>query len=175
MDAGSRGGSKRIVGHASMTLLGVFTLAGAGIGTAAGGDRDYRAHAYVIRVPPGYSNKAGLGFARGKVPPHVGVQLTGRGDFQITARAAGEQDAIELATASAKAIKRSLAPQPGLATIGRGARAARRDLGPAGWGLLGAAAGFWVGAAAAIVRSGSRRAPRRASPPCPPGRPATRG
>jgi hypothetical protein len=158
-----------------MTLLAVFTLAGAAIGALAAGDRDYRAHAYVIRVPPAYSDKAGLARAREEVGPGVSVQLTGRGDFNITARAKDEETAMALATASAKAIRRSIVPQPGLATIGRGARAAERDLGPVGWALLGAAAGFWVGAAAAIVRRGSARAPRRASPPCPPARPATRG
>jgi hypothetical protein len=161
-----------------MTLLAVFTLAGALIAggvAAAGGQRGYRAHAYVIRVPPRYASKAGLALARSKVGPQARVQLTGRGDFAITVRADSEKEAMALATDDAKAIKRSLAPQPGLATIGRGAHRARRELGPAGWALLGAAGGFWLGAAAAIVRSGSGRAPRRASPPCPPGRPATRG
>jgi hypothetical protein len=134
-----------------MTLLAAFTLA------------------------PAYADKQGLALARRKVGPGVGVQLTGRGDFQITARAKGDEEAIELATASAKAIRRSLVTQPGLATMGRGARAARRDLGRLGSALLGGFAGFWVGAAAAIVRRGSGRAPRRASPPCPPGRPAIRG
>jgi hypothetical protein len=87
MDAGRRGGSKRIVGHGSMTLLAVFTLAGAAIGALAAGDRDYRAHAYVIRVPPRYASQEGLALARSKVGPRASVQLTGRGDFAITARA----------------------------------------------------------------------------------------
>jgi hypothetical protein len=161
-----------------MTLLVAFTLAGAliaGGAAAATGDRSYRAHAYVIRVPPAYDNADGLAFARGKADPHARVQLTGRGDFAITVRAGSAAEAMDRATASAKAIKRSLTPQPGLGTIGRGAHAASHDLGPLGWALLGAGAGFWLGAAAAIVRRGSGRAPRRASPPCPPGRPATRG
>jgi hypothetical protein len=162
-----------------MTLLAVFTLAGAliagGAAAATGGQRSYRAHAYVIRVPPRYATKEGLALARSKAGPQARVQLTGRGDFAITVRSDSKTEAMTLATIYAKAIKRSLTPQPGLATIGRGARAARRELGPAGWGLLGAAAGLWLGAAAAIVTTGSGRAPRRASPPCPPGRPATRG
>ena len=178
MDASRGGGREGIVGHGALTLLAAFTLAGALIGggvAAAGGGTSYHAHAYVIRVPPAYSGAGGLAFARSKADPRASVQLTGRGDFAITASADSEAEAMALATTSAKAIKRSLTPQPGLATIGRGAHAARRELGPPGWALLGAAAGFWLGAAAAIVRSGSARAPRRASPPCPPGRPATRG
>ena len=147
MDASRGGGREGIVGHGALTLLAVFTLAGAliaGGAAAAGGGRSYRAHAYVIRVPPAYAGKGGLALARGKVGPQARVQLTGRGDFAITVRAPGAAEAMALATSDAKAIKRSLRPQPGLATIGRGAHVARRELGPAGWGLLGAAAGFWL-------------------------------
>jgi hypothetical protein len=168
MDAGSRSGREWIVGHGSMTLLAAFALAGAliaGGAAAASGDESYRAHAYVIRVPPAYDNAGGLAFARAKADPDARVQLTGRGDFAITVRAGSAAEAMDRATASAKAIKRSLTPQPGLGTIGRGAHAASHDLGPVGWGLLGAAAGFWLGAAAAIVRRGSGRAPRRVSAP----------
>jgi hypothetical protein len=178
MDAGSRGGREGIVGHGSLTLLAAFALAGAliaGAVAAATGGQSYRAHAYVIRVPPAYDSARGLAFARSRADPDAGVQLTGRGDFAITVGAGSAAEAMDRATASAKAIKRSLTPRPGLGTIGRGAHAASHDLGPFGWALLGAAAGFWLGAAAAIVRRGSGRAPRRASPPCPPGRPATRG
>jgi hypothetical protein len=82
---------------------------------------------------------------------------------------------MALATNAAKAIRRSLPSEPGLFTRGHGAHRADRGLGPAGWALFGALAGCWLGVAVAIVRRGSGRAPRRAVPPCPPGRPATRG
>jgi hypothetical protein len=82
---------------------------------------------------------------------------------------------MAVATDAAKAIRRSLPVQPGLYTRGRGAHRADRGLGPAGWALFGAAGGLWLGLAAAIVSRGSARGPRRALPPCPPGRPATRG
>jgi hypothetical protein len=168
--------------HGALTLqlrlIAAFALAGALIAAGAAvatGDSDYRARAYVIRVPPANGGKAGLARAREIAGPHTGVQLTGRGDFAITARAGSPTEAMALATAAAKSIKRSLPSQPGLFTRGRGAHRADRGLGPAGWALFGAAAGLWLGIAAAIVRRGSGRAPRRALPPCPPGRPATRG
>ena len=108
----------------------------------------------MIRVPPAYSGKAGLALARSQAP-RGSVQLTGRGDFAITVRAPSEGEAMALATGYAKAIKRSLRREPGLATRGRGARRAARELGPLGWALLGGFAGLWLGVAAEIVRSGS--------------------
>jgi hypothetical protein len=178
MEASRGSGREGIVGHGALTLLAAFTVAGAliaGGAAAASGGESYRAHAYVIRVPPAYDSARGLAFARAQADPGARIQLTGRGDFAITVRAGTAAEAMERATASAKAIKRSLRPQPGLGTIGRGAHAASHDHGPLGWALLGAAAGFWLGAAAVIVRRGSGRGPRRASPPYPPGRPAIRG
>ena len=123
----------------------------------------------MIRVPPQYEGKKGLAFARARVVRGASVQHTGRGDYAITAHGDSAAEAMERATESAKAIKRSLAPQPGLGTVGRGAHAARRELGAPGGALLGALVGFWVGAALAIVRRGSARAARRASAPYPPG------
>jgi hypothetical protein len=162
-------------------ILG-FALAGAllAASVAALGEGGYRAHAYVIRVPPAYGGESGLELARsepvlrraaGRRSPawlrrHSEVEHTGRRDFAISVHAPTGDEAVALATAYAKAIKSSLRRQPGLGTRGRGARSAKRALGPLGWGLLGGAAGLWLGAAAAIVRSGSGRAPRRASPPC---------
>jgi hypothetical protein len=156
---------------------------------AATRPRDYRAHAYVIKVPPSYGNEDGLALARSeRVLDRVAsgrsvgwlrrlsrVQLTGRRDFAISVRAPGETEAVALATEYAKALKHSLRPVPGLATRGRGARRARRAPGPLAWALLGAVGGLWIGAAVAIVRSGSARAPRRASPPCAPATRATPG
>jgi hypothetical protein len=172
-------------------ILG-FAVAGAllAAGACALRERDYRAHAYVIRVPPAYGGERGLELARGEpvlrraatgtrspawLRRHSKVEHTGRGDFAISVRAPGAAEAIALATAYAKALKRALPVQPGLGTRGRGARAAARPLGPLGWAVLGGAAGLWVGAAVAILRSGLRRAPRRASAPCAPATRATPG
>jgi hypothetical protein len=168
-----------------------FALLGAVLaaGFAATRERDYRAHAYVIKVPPAYGDKSGLELARSArvlsrvesgrpvawLRRHSRVQLTGRRDFAISVRAPSEAEAAALATAYAKALKRSLQPVPGLATRGRGAHRARRSPGPWVWALLGAVGGLWLGAAVAIVRSGSGRAPRRASAPCAPATEATPG
>jgi hypothetical protein len=174
-----------------LRLIAAFAVAGAVIAglLAAAGDRDYRAHAYVIKVPPAYGNERGLALARsapvlGRVESgrpvawlrrHSRVELTGRRDFAISVRAPSEGEAMALATAYAKALKRSLRPVPGLATRGRGAHRARRSPGPLAWALLGAVGGLWLGAAVAIVRSGSGRAARRASAPCAPATGATPG
>jgi hypothetical protein len=165
-------------------LILAFVLAGALVagGISALQERDYRAHAYVIRVPPAYGGESGLQLARSEavlaraagqrstawLRRHSEVEHTGRGDFAISVRAPSEAEAVALATSYAKSVKRALRPVPGLATRGRGARKAERGLGPAGWALIGAAGGLWLGAAVAIVRSGSRRALRRASAPCAP-------
>jgi hypothetical protein len=170
-----------------MRLILGFGLAAALLagGLAALRENDYRAHAYVIKVPPAYEGDWGLAVARsdrvlrrteGSPSPdwlrdHANVQHTGRGDFAISVSAPSEAEAVALATAYAKAVKQTLVLQPGLATRGRGARTAERPLGPLGWGVIGGAVGLWLGAAVTIVRSGSRRGPRRASAP---GAPATR-
>ncbi|MBA3261359.1 MAG: hypothetical protein H0T69_02555, partial [Thermoleophilaceae bacterium] len=136
-------------------------------------------------VSPAYGGRQGLELARsgpvlqravalagrrgrsaGWLREHSKVQLTSRLDFAIGVEAPESAEAVSLATAYAKAIKRSMRIEPGLGTIGRRSRGAQRELGPLGWAMLGGAAGLWLGAAAAIVRSGSGPAPRRASPPC---------
>jgi hypothetical protein len=175
----------------TLRVIACFAIIGAVAagGVAATRPRDYRAHAYVIKVPPSYGNQSGLALARRErvleqvaswrsvawLRRHSRVQLTGRRDFAISVRAPGETEAVTMATAYAKALKRSLRPVPGLATRGRGARRARLAPSPLAWALLGAAAGLWLGVAAAIVRSGSARAPRRASAPCAPATRATPG
>jgi hypothetical protein len=170
---------------AGFALLGAL-LAGA---FAATRDRDYRAHAYVIKVPPAYGDAHGLAFARSEpvlrrvatgrsvtwLRRHSRVQLTGRRDFAISVRAPSKGEAVLLATAYAKALKRSLRRVPGLTTQGRAAHRARLAPGPFVWALLGAVGGLWIGLAVAIVRSGSGRGPRRASAPCAPATEATPG
>jgi hypothetical protein len=172
-------------------LIAGFAVIGALVAglIASTGGRDYRAHAYVIKVPPAYGDAGGLALARsdavlervagerpaGWLRSHSRVQLTGRRDFAISVRAPSEAEAVALATAYAKALKHSLRPVPGLATRGRGAHRARRAPGPLAWAVLGAVGGLWLGAAVAIVRSGSARVPRRASAPCAPATEATPG
>jgi hypothetical protein len=174
-----------------LRLIAGFVLAGALLagGVAATRPREYRAHAYVIKVPPAYGDERGLELGRSErvlarvesghplawLRGHSRVQLTGRRDFAISVRAPSEGEAVALATAYAKALKRSLRPVPGLATHGRAAHRARLAPGPFAWALLGAAGGLWLGAAIAIVRSGSALAPRRASAPCAPAKRATPG
>jgi hypothetical protein len=171
-----------MVPSVNLRLIAAFAVIGALLagGFAASRERDYRAHAYVIKVPPAYGDKRGLAFARGErvlsrvasdrpvawLRRHSRVQLTGRRDFAISVRAPSEAEAVALATAYAKALKRSLRPVPGLVTQGRAAHRARLAPGPFLWALLGGVGGLWIGAAVAIVRSGSARAPRRASPAC---------
>jgi hypothetical protein len=170
---------------AGFALLGAL-LAGA---FAATHERPWRAHAYVIKVPPAYGDERGLELARSErvlsrvasarpvawLRRHSRVQLTGRRDFAISVRAPSEAEAVALATAYAKALKRSLRRVPGLVTQGRAAHRARLAPGPVVWALLGGVGGLWIGAAVAIVRSGSARAPRRASAPCAPATRATPG
>ncbi len=180
-----------MVPFVNLRTLAVFAMIGALVagGFAAGRERDYRAHAYVIKVPPAYGDKHGLAFARGErvlarvgaarsvawLRRHTRVQLTGRRDFAISVRAPSETEAVTLATAYAKALKRSLRRVPGLVTQGRAAHRARLAPSPFVWALLGAVGGLWIGAAVAIVRSGSGRAPRRASAPCAPATEVTPG
>lgn len=175
----------------NLRLIAGFALLGALLagGFAVTREREYRAHAYVIKVPPAYGDARGIAFARsdrvlarvgggrpvGWLRRHSRVQLTGRRDFAISVQAPSEAEAVALATAYAKALKRSLRRVPGLATQGRAAHRARLAPGPFAWALLGAAGGLWIGVAVAIVRSGSARAPRRASAPCAPASEATPG
>jgi hypothetical protein len=171
-------------------LLGA--LIGAGVGLA--GEREYAAGAFVIRVPPLDGRDSVLALARrdsvmrgalelSELPApggpawlreHSSAELTGRLDLALSVSAPGRDQAVALATAYAKAVKRELPVRPGLNTRGRGARRAQLDRGPIAWGLIGATMGLWIGVALwIVVRRGSARAARRASPPCAPGTPAT--
>jgi hypothetical protein len=163
-------------------------------GVAAFDEHAYRAHAYVIRVPPAAGSERGLELARSErvlklalklagrpqrgaawLARHSSVELTSRLDFAIQVETPNRAETAALATAYAKAVKRSLPSEPGLITRGRGARDARPTLGPLGWAMLGGAIGLWVGAALVILRSGSAPAPRPASAPGAPARRATPG
>ncbi len=172
-----------------LRLLAAFALIGAlAAGAfAASRERDYRAHAYVIRVPAGLRRRRrAWRFARSdrvlRARARAGRRSTARspawlrrhstrrahrpGRLRVHRRLRPTRDGGHRARhrlrEGAQALAR--APSRGCRHPGRGARARRgRPLGPLGWALLGGAAGLWLGAAVAIVRSGSARAPRRAS------------
>jgi hypothetical protein len=167
-------------------------------GVTALGERDYQARSFVIRVPPRLGGPRGIELARGDrvlrralalagdarrepawLRRHSHVEITSRGDVAITVRVPDRVESAELATAYAKAFRRSIPAVPGLATRGRGARDSAPELGPLGWALFGAAGGLFVGAALAIARDGlsrgSRRGARPASAPCAPARRSTPG
>jgi hypothetical protein len=163
----------------------VCALAAGGI--AATGERDYRARAYVIQVPPRFGGDHGVALARGEpvlrralglsgvegrdprwLRDHSDVSVTSRHDLAISVRTTERAQSAALATAYAKALRRSIPTVPGLPTRGRGARDAQPEMGAFGWTLLGGAGGLWLGAALAIVLDGllsrgSGRAPRPAS------------
>jgi hypothetical protein len=153
-----------------------------GAGVALSQERDYTARAFVIRIPPLSGGESVLALARSDsvlrlalelsevaapgdvswLREHSAADLTGRLDLALSVRASGEEQAAGLATAYARAVKRSLPAKPGLNTSGRGARRAQLERGPLAWGLIGAAAGLWLGAALwIVVRRGSARAARR--------------
>jgi hypothetical protein len=180
---------------AGFTILGALV---AGV-FAVAGDRDYRARSFVIRLPPDFAGERGLERARSEavlgralalagegalgvewLRERSAAELTSRLDLSFTVESPEREQSVALATAYAKAYRSEIPRQAGVIAHGRGARDAQRTLGPAGWTLLGAAAGLWLGMAMAIVLDGrasrgSAQAPRRASPPYRPARRATRG
>jgi hypothetical protein len=181
-------------------VLGCALAFGVAAGAfAATGERVYTARAFVVRVPPEVGRGAGVDLARSEpvlrrtlnlagerrlgtrwLRAHSSVELTSRLDLALTVDAPGREQSVTLATAYAKAVRRSIPDQPGLLTRGQGARDAQPGLGALGWALVGATAGLWVGAALAIVRDGMLRrgsgpGPRPASSPCAPARRATPG
>ena len=145
-------------------------------GVALASGQDYRARAFVIRVPPEAGSADGLARARsdrvlrtalalaGERDPDAAwlrersrVELTSRRDLAITVETEGREQAARLATAYAEAIRGTIPHTPGLATRGQGARDSQPTLGPAGWALLGAAGGLWLGMALAIVLAARSR------------------
>jgi hypothetical protein len=177
-------------GRRTLTIVLISALvfaAGAGA-FALGEERDYRARAYVIQVPAALGPQRGVELARSERVLRQTVALariegidsadlrrrsaaesTSRLDIAVTVEADRPQQAIELATAYAKAVRRSIPDDQGLPTRGVGARRAEGGLGPLRWPLIGALVGLLVGAAVAIVSDGIRRGsgptPRSASSP----------
>lgn len=172
----------------AIVLASVLVFAGAGGALAVGERREYRARAYVIQVPAALGPQRGVELARSEPVLRETIELAGvegidlaelrrrsaaestsRLDIAVTVEADRPQQAIELATAYAKAVRRSIPDDQGLPTRGVGARRAEGGLGPLRWPLIGALVGLLVGAALAIVSDGLRRgsAPgsRRASRP----------
>jgi hypothetical protein len=167
------------------SVLGFAALAGA---FALGNGREYRARAYVIQVPAALGPQHGVELARSEPVLRETIELAGlkrvdlaelrrrsaaestsRLDIALTVEADRPHEAVSLATAYAKAVRRSIPDDQGLPTRGVGARRAEGGLGPLRWPLIGALVGLLVGAALAIVSDGLRRgsAPgsRRASRP----------
>jgi hypothetical protein len=176
---------------------GLVFAAGAGL-VVLGQERDYRARAYVIQVPAALGPERGVKLARSEPVLRQAVALAGvegvelpelrrrsaaestsRLDIAVTVEADRPQQAIQLATAYATAVRRSIPDDEGLPTRGVGARRAEGGLGPLRWPLIGALLGLFVGASLAILsdglRSGSARAPRFASRPYARARRGTRG
>ena len=94
-------------------------------------------------------------------------------------RPRGRTPRCRLATGYARAFRQAIPDDRGLPTRGIGARAAEGELGPVGWGLIGAMAGLGVGVALALLidglSRGSGQAPRRSSRRDARARRATRG
>jgi hypothetical protein len=182
----------------TIVVASVLLFMAAGGAFSLGDRREYRARAYVIQVPAALGPQRGVELARSEPVLRETIELVGiegidpaelrrrstaestsRLDIAVTVEADRPQEAIELATGYAKAIRRSIPDDEGLPTRGVGARRAEGGLGPLRWPLIGALVGLMVGAALAIVSDGLRRgsppAPRRASPPYARARRATRG
>jgi hypothetical protein len=165
-------------GRRGLTIVAVSTLvfaAGAAVVASATGHA-YRARAYVIQVPAALGPERGVELARsGRVLSEAisisgvhGVSVdelrqrstaesTSRLDVALTAEADSPEQAVELATAYAKAFRRAIPDDEGLPTRGVGARRAQTELGPIGWGFIGGAVGLGVGFALALLYDGFRR------------------
>jgi hypothetical protein len=185
-------------GSLTIVLASTVIFAAGGSVLALGDGGDYRASAYVIQVPAALGPERGVELARSERVLRQAISLAGveglsadelrrrstaestsRLDIALTAEADRTEQAIQLATAYAKAVRRSIPDDEGLPTRGVGARRAEGGLGPLRWPLIGALVGLVVGAALAIVSDGLKRgsapAPPRASRPYARARRATRG
>jgi hypothetical protein len=181
-----------------IVVASVLVFAAVGGVFAMGKGREYRARAYVIQVPAALGPQRGVELARSErvlrqtvafagiegidlaeLRRRSAAESTSRLDIAVTVEADRPQQAVELATAYAKAVRRGIPDDEGLPTRGVGARRAEGGLGPLRWPLIGAFIGLLVGAALAIVSDGLRRgsapASRRASRPYARARRVTRG
>jgi hypothetical protein len=170
----------------TIVVASVLVFAAAASAFALGKGREYRARAYVIQVPAALGPQRSVQLARSERVLRQTISLAGIGgidlaelqrrseaestsrlDIAVSVEADRPQQAIELATAYAKAVRRSIPDDEGLPTRGLGARRAEGGLGPLRWPLIGALVGLLVGAALAIVseglRSGPAPTPRHAS------------
>jgi hypothetical protein len=165
----------------------VVFAAGGGV-VALGDEREYTARAYVLQVPAALGPERGVRLARSQPVFRRAIELsrvegidprklrrrskaesTSRLDIALTVEAHRPYQAIALATAYAKAVRRAIPDDEGLPTRGVGARRAEGGLGPLRLPFIGALIGLVVGAALAIVSAGLTRgsgpAPRRAAAP----------
>ena len=170
-------------GRRGLTIVLVTTLllAAGAVALAVGDERKYRARAYVIQVPAALGPERGVALARSDATLRKAITLSGvegiglgefrerskaestsRLDIALTMEADRPEQAVALATAYAKAVRRAIPDDRGLPTRGLGARRAQGGLGPLHWLLIGALVGLGVGVALAILSEGLRRRSRRA-------------
>jgi hypothetical protein len=181
-----------VVGRRGLTIVAVATLvfAAGAAAVASGTERAYRARAYVIQVPAALGPERGVELARSERVLREAIAFSGvnglaveelrrrstaestsRLDIALTAEADSPDQAVALATAYAKAFRRVIPDDEGLPTRGVGARRAQSELGPVGWGLIGAVVGLGVGFAAALLYDGLARGPNQAPHPASAARP----
>ncbi len=183
-------------------ILAGTLLAGAVAGLwATGQARDYRARAFVVAVPSDLGGPRGVELARSdrvlrdavRLSRVEGVdsawlrrrsraEITSRLDLVFTVEAPGSEEARALAVGYAKAFRAAIPDDRGLPVRGGSNGQAQRMLGPLGWAALGGFGGLTLGIALLILRRGLRGptrgsdlGPRRASAPCAPATPPTRG
>jgi hypothetical protein len=179
-----------VSGRRALAIIAVSALmfAAAGVVLGLGGGHEYRARAYVIQVPAALGPDRGVELARSEPVVREAIALSGvkgldpdelrrrsaaestsRLDVALTVEADRAEEAVQLATAYAKAFRRAIPDDEGLPTRGVGARRAQSELGPVGWALIGALVGLGVGIALALLYGGLRRGsapgPRHASHP----------
>jgi hypothetical protein len=182
-------------GRRGLTIIAVSTLVfavGAAVVTA-GMERAYRARAYVIQVPAALGPERGVELARSERVLSQTISISGvhgvsvddlrrrstaestsRLDVALTAEADSPEQAVELANAYAKAVRRAIPDDEGLPTRGVGARRARTELGPVGWGFIGGAVGLGVGIALALLHDGLKRGSGQTRRSAPAARPRPR-
>jgi hypothetical protein len=160
----------------TIVVASVLVFAVAGGALALGERREYRARAYVIQVPAALGPQRGVELARSdpvlrqtialagiewinpaELRRRSSAESTSRLDIALTVEGDRPQQAIGLATAYARAVRRSIPDDEGLPTRGLGARRAESGLGPWRWPLIAALVGLVVGIALAIVIDGLRR------------------